>query len=96
MRTARLGRLLFVVVEPRELRERLHAAVARHLRHDLRPQVHHDRARRGGTGSPRPTDSLGQDMVRAHVERAGKSPAARWAAMEHVISEPTTPADLVR
>ena len=40
--------------------------------------------------------SLGQDMVRAHVERAGKSPAARWAAMEHVISEPTTPADLVR
>lgn len=40
--------------------------------------------------------SLGQDMVRAHVERAGKSPAARWATMEHVISEPTTPADLVR
>lgn len=40
--------------------------------------------------------SLGQDMVRAHVERAGKSPAARWAAMEHVISEPTTPADLGR
>ncbi len=40
--------------------------------------------------------SLGQDMVRAHVERAGKSQAARWAAMEHVISEPTTPADLGR
>lgn len=40
--------------------------------------------------------SLGQDMVRAHVERAGKSQAARWAAMEHVISEPTTPADLRR
>lgn len=40
--------------------------------------------------------SLGQDLVRAHVERAGKSEAARWAAMERVISEPTTPADLAR
>ena len=40
--------------------------------------------------------SLGQDMVRAHVERAGKSQDARWAAMERVISEPTTPADLAR
>ena len=38
--------------------------------------------------------NLGQDMVRAHVNRAGKSEAARWKAMEHVISEPTTPADL--
>lgn len=40
--------------------------------------------------------SLGQDLVRAHVERAGKSETARWAAMERVISEPTTPADLER
>jgi len=40
--------------------------------------------------------SVGQDLVRAHVERAGKSEAAHWAAMEHVISEPTTPADLQR
>lgn len=40
--------------------------------------------------------SLGQDLVRAHVERAGKTEAARWAAMERVISEPTTPADLAK
>lgn len=40
--------------------------------------------------------SLGQDLVRDHVERAGKSEAARWAAMERVISEPTTPADLAK
>jgi hypothetical protein len=40
--------------------------------------------------------NIGQDMVRDHVYRAGKSEAARWAAMEHVISEPTTPADLRR
>ena len=38
--------------------------------------------------------NLGQDMVRAHVDRAGKSQDARWKAMERVISEPTTPADL--
>jgi hypothetical protein len=38
---------------------------------------------------------LGQDMVRAKVERAGPSPDARWKAMERVISEPTTPADLL-
>lgn len=38
--------------------------------------------------------NIGQDMVRDHVYRAGKTEAARWAAMEHVISEPTTPADL--
>jgi hypothetical protein len=37
---------------------------------------------------------LGQDMVRAHVEAAGPDAAARWAAMEHVISEPTLPGDL--
>ncbi|WP_297513391.1 hypothetical protein [uncultured Caulobacter sp.] len=40
--------------------------------------------------------NIGQDMVRDHVYRAGKSEAARWAAMERVISEPTTPADLRR
>ena len=40
--------------------------------------------------------NLGQDMVRAHVNRAGKTEAARWTAMEHVISEPTTPADLAK
>ncbi|ADG09163.1 hypothetical protein B7G68_03330 [Caulobacter segnis] len=40
--------------------------------------------------------SLGQDLVRAHVERTGKSESARWAAMERVISEPTTPADLAK
>jgi len=40
--------------------------------------------------------NLGQDMVRAHVERAGASQDARWKAMEAVISEPTTPADLVK
>lgn len=38
--------------------------------------------------------NLGQDMVRAHVNRAGKTEDARWKAMERVISEPTTPADL--
>lgn len=37
---------------------------------------------------------LGQDMVRAHVEAAGPSEARRWAAMEHVIAEPTLPRDL--
>jgi len=39
---------------------------------------------------------LGQDMVRAHVERAGASQNARWTRMEAVISQPTTPADLAR
>jgi hypothetical protein len=38
--------------------------------------------------------NLGQDMVRAHVERAGPSQEARWTRMEAVISQPTTPADL--
>ncbi|CAN5401702.1 hypothetical protein BH10PSE3_BH10PSE3_08560 [soil metagenome] len=40
--------------------------------------------------------NLGQDMVRAHVERAGLSRDARWKRMEAVISQPTTPADLAR
>ncbi|MET1113285.1 MAG: hypothetical protein ABWX67_17335 [Allosphingosinicella sp.] len=37
---------------------------------------------------------LGLDMVRAAVERAGRDPAARWAAMEKILSEPTLPGDL--
>ena len=37
---------------------------------------------------------LGQDMVRADVEAAGPSPAARWKRMEAIISEPTLPSDL--
>jgi hypothetical protein len=40
--------------------------------------------------------NIGQDMVRDHVYRAGKSQDARWKAMERVVSEPTTPADLRR
>ena len=40
--------------------------------------------------------NLGQDMVRAHVERVGAGDAAaRWLAFEAVISEPTLPADLL-
>lgn len=38
---------------------------------------------------------LGQDMVRAYVEAAGDTPAARWEAFEKVISEPTLPSDLL-
>lgn len=37
---------------------------------------------------------LGQDMVRAHVEAAGPTREARWAAFERLISEPTLPSDL--
>jgi hypothetical protein len=37
---------------------------------------------------------LGRDMVQAHVERAGPSQAARWQAMEKLLSEPTLPADM--
>ncbi|HEX8240131.1 MAG TPA: hypothetical protein VF574_10375 [Allosphingosinicella sp.] len=37
---------------------------------------------------------LGLDMVRTAVERAGTDPAARWAAMERILSEPTLPEDL--
>jgi hypothetical protein len=40
--------------------------------------------------------NLGQDMVRAYVERAGPSQDARWKRMEAVISQPTTPADLAK
>jgi hypothetical protein len=39
---------------------------------------------------------LGLDMVRSAVERAGPDPAARWAAMERLLSEPTLPSDLGR
>jgi hypothetical protein len=38
---------------------------------------------------------LGLDLARAHVEAAGSEPAARWAAMAKVLSEPTLPSDLV-
>ena len=38
---------------------------------------------------------LGQDLVRRHVESAGDDPAARWAAMERILSQPTVPADLL-
>jgi len=37
---------------------------------------------------------LGQDMVRAHVEAAGPTREARWAAFRRLISEPTLPSDL--
>lgn len=37
---------------------------------------------------------LGRDMVAATVEAAGSAPAARWAVMQTLLSEPTTPADL--
>ncbi|KAF1715532.1 hypothetical protein CSC74_13245 [Pseudoxanthomonas yeongjuensis] len=38
---------------------------------------------------------LGQDLVRAHVDAAGKTPEARWTAMERILSEPTIPGDLL-
>jgi hypothetical protein len=37
---------------------------------------------------------LGEEMVRAAIERAGRTPAARWAAMRRLLSEPTLPGDL--
>ena len=39
---------------------------------------------------------LGLDLVREYVGRAGPSDDARWAAMERILSEPTTPSDLMR
>jgi hypothetical protein len=39
---------------------------------------------------------LGLDAVRRAVERAGPDPAARWAAMTRILSEPTLPGDLRR
>jgi hypothetical protein len=38
---------------------------------------------------------LGLKMVRDHVERAGPGQAERWKAMEALLSEPSTPADLL-
>jgi hypothetical protein len=39
---------------------------------------------------------LGMDMVKAHVEGVGTDPAARWREMARILSEPTTPADLLQ
>lgn len=39
---------------------------------------------------------LGEEMVRAAIERVGADPAARWAAMERILSEPTLPGDLAQ
>ncbi|MEO8366666.1 MAG: hypothetical protein ABI538_10710 [Pseudoxanthomonas sp.] len=38
---------------------------------------------------------LGLGLVRGYVDAAGKTPGARWAAMEQILSEPTIPADLI-
>ena len=38
---------------------------------------------------------VGLDLVRAHVQAAGKTAALRWMAMERILSEPTLPADLL-
>ena len=38
---------------------------------------------------------LGRDMVAAYIESQGTTPAARWAAMERILSEPTLPSDLM-
>lgn len=40
--------------------------------------------------------SVGEDLVRAYVDRAGSDQRARWAAYEHILSTPTLPADLAR
>jgi hypothetical protein len=40
--------------------------------------------------------SVGEDLVRAYVDRAGSEPQARWAAYEHILSTPTLPADLAK
>jgi hypothetical protein len=40
--------------------------------------------------------SIGEDLVRAYVDRAGSEPRARWAAYERILSTPTLPADLAR
>jgi hypothetical protein len=37
---------------------------------------------------------LGRALVRAHVDGAGPSTSARWKALERLLSEPVTPADL--
>ena len=38
---------------------------------------------------------LGLELVRAYVDASGKTPEARWVAMERILSEPTVPADLL-
>lgn len=38
--------------------------------------------------------ATGEDVVRAYVERAGTDPAARWAAYENILTQPTLAADL--
>jgi len=38
---------------------------------------------------------LGLEMVKAHVEAAGNDAAARWQEMARILSEPTSPADLL-
>jgi hypothetical protein len=40
--------------------------------------------------------SVGEDLVRAYVDRAGSEPRARWAAYERILSTPTLPADLAK
>jgi hypothetical protein len=37
---------------------------------------------------------MGRATVRDHIERAGSSPRTRWKALERLLSEPVTPADL--
>lgn len=39
---------------------------------------------------------LGEEMAKAHVERAAPDAAGRWKVFEALISEPTVPADLLR
>jgi len=38
--------------------------------------------------------SAGKDLISAYVDRAGQDEAARWAAYERILSEPTLPIDL--
>lgn len=38
--------------------------------------------------------SVGEDLVRAYVDRHGGDPEARWAAYTRIMSTPTLPADL--
>lgn len=38
--------------------------------------------------------TLGEQLVRAHVEAAGSTRAVRWQALRRLLSEPVTPADL--
>ncbi len=38
---------------------------------------------------------LGQDMVKAYIERGNPAEAEKWARMEKLLSEPTLPSDLL-